>query len=193
MAIAAACMAAACTRPAPAPAAGAPTPVYSKTDGHLEQLISDRNGDGKPDTWAFMDGTRIVRIEIDRNGDGKPDRWEYYSQPRPDGSPTIIERIEEANGADAARITRRERYSDGELQSVEDDTDDDGRPDKWEHYEAGRLAYVDLDLEGQGRPTERLVYGDDGSVATVEAPENHMPLGNAAIPTERPRPAKGGR
>jgi len=49
-----------CSAPAPPPA-GAPTAVYNKVTGQLEQLISDRNGDGKPDTWAFMSGTRIMK------------------------------------------------------------------------------------------------------------------------------------
>src|SRR5262245_13220540 len=53
-------------------------PIYNKDTGRLEQLVSDRNGDGKIDTRAVMDGVRFKSIEIDRNGDGQPDRWEYY-------------------------------------------------------------------------------------------------------------------
>ncbi len=34
-----------------------------------------------------------------------------------------------------------------------DDTDNDGRPDKWEYYQAGVLARVELDLAGKGYPT----------------------------------------
>lgn len=160
-------MLAGCSAPA-APPAGAPTPVYNKVTGVLEQLVSDRNGDGKPDTWAFMSGTRITRIEIDRNGDGRPDRWEYYTAPLADGSPTVIERADEANAEDATTVTRHERYAGGVLQSVDDDTDGDGRPDKWETYDSGRLARVDLDLAGRGTPTRRLVYSADGTMTQVE-------------------------
>ncbi len=144
-------------------------PVYNRTTGQLEQLVSDRNGDGKPDTWASMSGTRITKIAIDRSGDGHPDRWEYYSAPLADGSPTTIERADEANGEDGQTVTRHERYVRGVLQSVDDDTDGDGRPDKWETYEGGRLARVDLDLVGRGTPTRRLVYSADGSMTRVEA------------------------
>jgi hypothetical protein len=161
-------LAAACHSQAPEKPAGAPTPVYNKDTGVLEQLVSDRNGDGKPDTWAFMDGTRIVRIEIDRNGDGRPDRWEYYSKPLPDGSPTTIERAEEANGADGTTVTRREVYEQGVLSTVEEDTDENGRVDKWESYDRGRLARVDLDLTGQGKPTRRLTYDANGAVTSTE-------------------------
>jgi hypothetical protein len=157
----------ACSRAA-APPIGAPTPVYNKTTGELEQLISDRNGDGRPDTWAYMTGTRITKIDIDRNGDGRPDRWEYYSAPPADGSPTLIERADEANGDNGQAITRHERYVGGVLQSVDDDMDGDGRPDKWETYEGGRLARVDMDLTGRGTPTRRLIYGADGTTTRVE-------------------------
>src|SRR6187455_2759179 len=60
------------------PATGRATPVYDQQTGKLAQLISDRNGDGKIDMRAQMDGVRFKSVEIDRNGDGKPDRWEYY-------------------------------------------------------------------------------------------------------------------
>ncbi|HWB31370.1 MAG TPA: hypothetical protein VG736_12765 [Vicinamibacterales bacterium] len=161
-------LAAGCRPQAPEKPAGAPTPVYNKDTGVLEQLVSDRNGDGKPDTRAFMEGTRIVRIEIDRDGDGRPDRWEYYSKPLPDGRPTTIERADEANGADGTTVTRHEIYDQGALRSVEEDTDDDGRIDKWESYEYGHLSRVDLDLAGKGKPTRRLTYDATGAVTSVE-------------------------
>ena len=53
------------------------TPVYNKTDGKLEQVLSDSDGDGKIETRAFMDGRKLLRIEIDRNADDRADRWEY--------------------------------------------------------------------------------------------------------------------
>ena len=53
-------------------------PVYNKKSGRLEELKYDSNGDGKFDTFSYMDGATILRIEIDQNEDGKIDRWEYY-------------------------------------------------------------------------------------------------------------------
>jgi hypothetical protein len=147
-------------------ASGKPVAVYNKSTGRLQELDSDKNGDGKIDTRAFMDGATLLRIEIDRNGDGRTDRWEYYT-PSPDGR-SVVDHIFEANGPDD-RITRREFYSAGVLQRVEDDTDNDGRPDKWEEYDGGVLKAVLLDLQGTGKPDRRLIYGADGNVERVEA------------------------
>jgi hypothetical protein len=168
----------ACARPASERTAA--TPVYSETTGRLEQLVSDRDGDGVAETRAFMDGARLLRIEIDRNADGQPDRWEYYapdgtvpgsaptSAPAPGDDPPPILRAEEASGPDG-RITRREYYERGRLARVEEDVDADGRMDKWERYEAGVLVRVDLDLSGRGTADRRLWYGADGQVERVEA------------------------
>jgi hypothetical protein len=161
-------------RSAPPPAVeGGATPVYNKDTGALEQLISDRDGDGTIDTRAFMDGVRLKHIEIDLNADGRPDRWEFYL-PAPaaaaagaPAAPTQLSHVEEA-GAFDARITRREFYQNGALVRVEEDTDINGRADKWEFYEAGTLTRIDLDLVGKGAATQRLHYRPDGSVSRVE-------------------------
>ena len=39
----------------------------------------DSNNDGKVDTWAYMDGKRVLRIEIDKDEDGKIDYWKTIS------------------------------------------------------------------------------------------------------------------
>jgi hypothetical protein len=153
------------------PPPGSATPVYNKQTGRLEQLLSDKNGDGKIDTRAHMDGAHLKMIEIDLNGDEKPDRWEYYvpktgaaaSQP----GATEIERVEESGGQNG-RVTRREFYVDGVITRTEEDTDLDGRVDKWEQYQTGQLTRVDLDLKGQGFASRRLVYRADGGFDHVE-------------------------
>ena len=116
----------------------------------------------RQETRAFMDGTDIKYIEIDRNGDGAPDRWEYYGTPAAAAGITaaasnVIDHAEEANGPDRT-ITRREFYVDGVIRRVVDDTNFDGRPDKWEQYERGVLVQVEMDLVGKGYPSRRLVY-----------------------------------
>jgi hypothetical protein len=147
------------------------TAVYNTTTGRLEQLVSDRDGDGKPDTRAHMEGTTLKWIEIDRDGDGKSDRWEYYS-PAPAGAPrgtppSVIDRADEAGAADQ-KVTRREHYQRGVLQRTEEDTDRDGRMDKWEFYDGNVLTRVEFDLSGHGHPDRRLVYGPDGNVIRIE-------------------------
>ena len=162
----------ACDRPSAQPLEGGATPVYNKQTGRLEQLLSDKNGDGKIDTRAHMDGVRLKMIEIDLNGDERPDRWEYYvpskdaKQPSP-ASQTVIERVEEAAQPNG-RITRREFYVEGVIERTEEDTDLDGRVDKWEVYQRGQLARVDLDLLGKGFATRRLVYRDSGTFDRIE-------------------------
>lgn len=162
---------AACSAPALSPSSGhaAATPIYSKDTGRLEQLVSDRDGDGKLDTRAFMDGTTLQRIEIDRNADGRPDRWEHYhtaanARAR---SEVEIERAEEANGSNE-RITRREFYERGTVVRIEEDSNADGRIDKWEHYGGGQLVRIELDLKGAGFPDRRMTYRPDGGVDRVE-------------------------
>jgi hypothetical protein len=157
-----------CRQPAATPAGETAIPVYNKQTGRLEQLQSDRNGDGKADTWAHMDGARLLRIEVDRNGDGRADRFEHYGPAAtPADARGAIERIEEADGG-ADHVTRREFYRDGVIDRIEEDTDLDGRMDKWEHYERGVLVRLDLDLQGRGAATQRLFYRD-GTVVRVES------------------------
>lgn len=164
-----------CRREAAAVATVTATPVYSKETGRLEQITSDRDLDGKIDTRAFMDGTRIIRIEIDRNGDGRVDRWEYYvpmpatapASASPDGR-NMIDHADEANGPDE-RVTRKEIYQNGVIQRVEEDSDTDGRIDKWEAYRDGVLWQVALDLQGKGFADRRLTYGAEGAVQRVDA------------------------
>jgi hypothetical protein len=149
---------------------GDATPVYNKQTGALEELQSDRDGDGKIDTRAFMDGVRLKHIEIDRNGDGKTDRWEFYvpgAGVSPGAAQTALSHVEEA-GAFDDRVTLREFYQGGARVRVEEDTDLDGRTDKWEFYDRGVLARVELDLVGKGYPSQRLVYRADGNLDRIE-------------------------
>ena len=151
--------------------AGKADPVYNRDTGKLEQLASDRDGDGKVDTRAFMDGVRLKHIEIDRNADGQVDRWEFYLPPATASvapGQAQLSHVEEA-GAFDGRITRREFYQDGMVARVEEDTDLNGQTDKWEFFDAGILARVELDLVGKGLPTQRLVYRPDGNLDRVES------------------------
>jgi hypothetical protein len=171
-----ACGTPACTAPAPA---GDPRlkPEYGK-DGRLTRLTYDKNADGKDDTFAFMDGPIVVRVEVDEDGDGKIDRWEYHRAGAIAGDPTApananapdktIERIERATQHDG-RISRKEFFENGTLIRIEEDTDADGQIDKWETYAAGTLASMAFDSQHRGTPDRRLVYNADGSLNRIEA------------------------
>jgi hypothetical protein len=185
-----------------------PTPAnrleasYNQKNGKLEVLKYDSDGDGKFDTVSYMDGTRIVRIEIDRDEDGKVDRWEYYGPDQKlekvgfsrandgiedawsiiDASGSVA-RIEIATKRDG-KPNRFEYYTDNVLTRVEEDTDGDGRVDKWETYEGQRLASVAFDVRHRGSPDRRLVYAKDGSarMETDEAGTGQFVALNEAAP-----------
>jgi hypothetical protein len=170
------------TKPNPADSKSPFNPVYDKATGKLTMLKFDSKKDGKIDTWSYMDGTRIVRIEIDRDGDGKVDRWEYYgadqkvekiglsrandgqvdawAYPAPDGNVAKLEISANRDG----KVTRTEYYDGGTIARVEEDTKGTGRIDKWETYRNGSLSMVAFDDKQRGAPTRRLVYMTDGSV-----------------------------
>jgi hypothetical protein len=149
------------------------------TKGRLQKIEYDRNGDGKPDAWGYMDGSRVVRVEVDENGDGTVDRWEYHravdgepaATPDPGGVDRTLERIERATDHDG-HINRWEFFTDGVLTRVEEDTNHDGRVDKWETYANGALATMAIDTTSRGKPDRRFVYGPDGNLARIETDPN---------------------
>lgn len=142
-------------------------PTYNAQTGRLERISYDRNKDGKPDAWLYMDGTRATRAELDENNDGTIDRWEYYRTdvPAPSGGPTPrgeLVKAEQAMRFDG-KVSRWESYEKGRLAKVQEDTTGDGQPDKWETWTDGSLAEVALDTKGTGKADRRIVYPADGS------------------------------
>ena len=168
--------------------------TYDQSTGKLKELTYDANKNGRVDTWTEMDGTRPLRARIDRNEDGKLDRWEYYDEKgrltkvgfsrsddgRPDawafsGPDGKIVRIEISSVKDESKIDRWERYEPkgaspdgvGALLQADEDTNGDGRPDKWETYEAGALKTAAFDENRDGRADRRLTYSG-GTLALIE-------------------------
>ncbi len=181
-------------------------PVYDKTTGKLQLLKYDSNGNGKIDTWSYMDGARIVRIEIDKDEDGRIDRWEYYgadgklekvgmsraNDGKEDawayrGADGTLARMEISTRRDG-KVSRTEFFEEGMIVRAEEDTDGDGKTDKWETYDGTRLAMVAFDLTHSGRPQRRLVYAPDGTVrAEVDraGDGNFVPVQPPAKPARR--------
>jgi hypothetical protein len=171
--------------------------TYDTKTGKLTELTYDRNKNGTIDTWTDMDGARPLRSRIDLDEDGKIDRWEYYDEKgglakvgfsrandgkpdawayaRPDGK---VDRIEISSTGDEHKIDRWEHYDPsrpgagpagaGTLVSAEEDTNGDGRPDKWEKYENGALVSAEFDENGDGKPDRRLTYRD-GALVLIES------------------------
>jgi hypothetical protein len=161
-------------------------PTYDTATGKLKELTYDANKNGRIDTWTEMEGTRPLRSRIDRNEDGRIDRWEYYDDKGqlakvgfsrkddgqvdgwafsgPDGK---LQRIDLSSAGDERRIDRREFYDAsratgpedaGALVRAEEDTNGDGKPDKWETYENGAVRTAAFDENADGRPDRRLTY-----------------------------------
>src|SRR3990170_2863595 len=168
--------------------------TYDQGTGRLKELTYDANKNGRIDTWTDMDGTRPLRARIDRNEDGKLDRWEYYDEKgqlakvgfsrSDDGKPDAwafsgpdgkIVRIEISSVKDETKIDRWERYEPkgaspdgvGALLQADEDTDADGKPDKWETYEAGALKTAAFDENRDGKADRRLTYVG-GTLAVIE-------------------------
>ena len=172
-------------------------PTYDKTTGKLTQLTYDANKNGTIDTWTDMDGSRPLRSRIDLDEDGTLDRWEYYDDtgglvkvgfsrkkdgkpdawafPRGDGT---VDRIEVSSTSEEKKIDRWEHYDparaaangdiSGTLLAAEEDTNMDGKPDKWETFANGALKTASFDENFDGRPDRRMTYSD-GRLVSIES------------------------
>jgi hypothetical protein len=170
-------------------------PTYDTKTGRMTQLTYDANADGRIDTWIEMDGKRPIQSRIDRNQDGRIDRWEDYDAAgqlvrvgysRADsGHPDAwaypaangrLERIEMSKSAEVRKIDRREFYDprglpDTSLIRAEEDTNADGRLDKWETYESGVLKTVAWDENGDGIADRRFTYRGSAPVLLESEPD----------------------
>lgn len=164
--------------------------TYDERTGRLKELTSDANRNGRIDTWTEMDGTRAVRSRADRNEDGKMDRWEYYDEGgrlvkvgfsrRDNGKPDAwaepdaggrISRVLVSSSGDEAKIDRWETYNPAApdtIEAAEQDTNGDGRPDKWEKYSAGQLQTAAFDENADGRVDRQLTYRG-GTLVLIES------------------------
>jgi len=160
---------------------------YDPASARLIQLSADQNGDGAIDQWTYLEGNRPLRGEGDTDNDGRIDRWEYFdsnarlthvgSSSRNDGVEDTWTWVTPVNGEariDLSRrrdrqIDRREFYRGEILVRSEEDTNMDGRPDKWERYDRGRLIEASFDTTlSRGSPDRRLTYDAQGKVVSVD-------------------------
>jgi hypothetical protein len=180
----------------PSTAAHKTIATYDQKTGKLQTLAVDANGNGTIDTVSYMEGAQIVRIEVDQNEDGKVERWDFYSSRRQlekvgtssandgvmdrvsfyDAQGTIV-RTEVSTRRDG-RFDRVEYFAGGHMVRSADDTDGDGKPDKWDEYAlapglAGNrpqytIVATSVDDAGRGWPSRRFVYGKGGAIVRVE-------------------------
>lgn len=162
-------------------------PGYDTFTSRLIQLSADLDRDGRLDQWTYMEGNRPLRGEADTDADGRIDRWEYFDARASlvhVGTSSLNDGVEDqwtspvsANGElQVARsrhrdraIDRREVLRGGVLLRAEEDTNADGRPDKWDIYEGGTLREARFDTTlSRGRADRRLVYDGQGQLAVIE-------------------------
>ena len=170
------------------------TAVYDPTSGRLVRLAHDSNINGRPDTWTAMNGATPINSTVDRNEDGRADRWEHYDATgrllkvgfarEDDGTPDswaysrtdgTLERIEISSSADESKIDRREFYAPTRLElppvleRAEEDTNGDGRIDKWEEYDdTGQVRSVAWASPGRTTPDRRVTWRN-GVIVLIEA------------------------
>jgi hypothetical protein len=171
------------------------TAVYDPATGELRALAYDVNHSGRNNAVMYMDGTRVQRIELDADGNGKVERWDFYGEDGKLARVGLSQRNDGVMDAEAlyteggalaklristrrdGRFDRTEFYENSLLVRSEDDTDGDGKPDKWDTYESqpdapagsrASIASTAIDETGRGRPTRRFVYGARGTIARVE-------------------------
>ena len=163
-------------------------PSYDDFTGRLIQLNADQNGDGRIDQWTYLNGTQPVRGEADTDGDGRIDRWEYFdstamltligTSSRGDGiEDTWTYPLPAANGETRIVMSRnrdrafdhREFYRGDALVRTEDDTNRDGRIDKWQRYDGAVLREAAFDTSlATGRADRRVQYDAKGRFVLVE-------------------------
>ena len=173
---------------APAPERRRAVPSYDAFTGRLIQLSADQNGDGRIDQWTYLDASGPIRGEADTDDDGRIDRWEYFdataaltligSSSRGDGVEDTLTYPALSNDGETLVVTSRQRdrafdhrefYRGQALVRTEDDTNRDGRIDKWERYEGSVLREASFDMSFQrGRADRRVRYDEKGRVEIVE-------------------------
>jgi hypothetical protein len=162
-------------------------PSYDPFTGRLVQLSADQNADGVVDQWTYLDGNRPWRGEADTDGDGRIDRWEYFdtnaqlqrvgTSSRNDGVEDTWAYVMPVDGESrVVRSRNRDRHPDrleffsgNVLTRAEDDTNGDGRVDRWDRYEGGALREVAYDTSfASSRPDRRVIYDAQGKFVAVE-------------------------
>jgi hypothetical protein len=160
---------------------------YDPATARLIQLSADQDGDGAIDQWTYMNGNFPLRGEADTNRDGRIDRWEYFDVNAKlimIGSSSFNDGIEDTQTYVAAQdglrrvdishrrdrvFDRRELYRDAQLAQVIEDTNFDGRPDKWERYEGATLREAAFDTSfANARPDTRMVFDERGHFVAIE-------------------------
>ena len=108
-------------------------------------VTSDINRDGKPDSWTYINGGDVDRMELDINFDGKIDSVYIY-----DGKGKVKEEILDTNYD--GRMDNWRFYKNGSLEEDEIDSDFNGTVDVWVYVNRKRIYRIEKDTTGDGKP-----------------------------------------
>ena len=116
-------------------------------------VTEDENGDGKPDTFYYYEGKRLVRTEVDGNFDGLIDWWYFYDA---DGRYVRAERDKNYDGKPDDWCF----YEKGEPVNQKNDTDFNGLVDCITTFANGVATQVDYMPNESKIVTRRQVLKD---------------------------------
>jgi antitoxin component YwqK of YwqJK toxin-antitoxin module len=119
-------------------------------DGHLEEIMKDRNRDGAWDDWTYYENGKIVRLQRDNNFDGVPDETWTYSN----GTVVTKEKDTDFNGLPDEFCT----YKDELIQQVEIRPNGAKFATQRELYKNGVLVEILRGGDGKGNFTEEVRY-----------------------------------
>ncbi len=78
---------------------------YDAQTGQLTLVVFDADGNQRLDTWSYMSGDRLVRMDVDDDEDGTLDRRSFYE---------AGEKLARTEHLDpAGRVVRTEYFKDG--------------------------------------------------------------------------------
>ncbi len=144
---------------------GAPAKAeYDPHTGHLRRLAADINHDGRHDAVAVLDGTRLDRIELDLDENGKVERWDYY------GGQPKVQSVGFSRRNDGVLDARAFYAANGQLARIEISTRRDGRFNRVEFYDDSRLTHATEDSNGDGRVDRWETYRSNLHAGTNEPP-----------------------
>jgi hypothetical protein len=119
-------------------------------DGHLEEIMKDRNHDGAWDDWTYYENGNFVRSQRDNNFDGVPDETIIYSN----GTLVTMEKDTDFNGLSDEFF----RYKDELIQQVEIRPNGAKFATQRELYTNGVLVEILRGSDGNGNFTEAVLY-----------------------------------
>ncbi len=142
--------------PAPLERSGAPLTSRPSRNPVLEgepSRVEDQDRDGRPDRWLFGSPERPTRELLDQNRDGRADVVRHF-----DADSKLVRLEEDLDFDGSFEITTQ--FREGQRSRRLEDTDADGRPDRWTYFQGGEVRRIESDADGDGFRDSVSLYSD---------------------------------